>query len=186
MYLTPLYFRAGCRTFVYKWRYSPSSSPQDPIFTATSAPPPVTEGVNDPHIEMNTSLHFAGLPSIGDFDTLFEAGLVDMDRLDLDLSLLVMPSSFGEGSSLATALGMLSPFFPRWFCLLYGPPLFIFLYSVSTPDLQPPFFNCISSLAFFATSNGSSSTGISFGHPSRSSFGHHSFSDLPPKHIFIF
>lgn len=90
-----------------------SSSPQDPVFTATSAPPSVAKGVNNSHIETNTSLRSVTLGPISDSNTLSEARSVDTDMLDLGLSLLVQPSSLGEGSSLAITLGVLSPLAPR-------------------------------------------------------------------------
>lgn len=67
-----------------------------------------------------------------DPDTLFEAGSIDMGRLDLDLSFLVQPSSLGEGASMTPALGMSS------FSLLLGNLfhnrviLIMFLYSTPT------------------------------------------------------
>lgn len=136
-----------------------SSPPQYPIFTATSAPPPAIEGVGNPHIETDTSLPAIVLDPISDSDALSEAVSVDMHRLDLGLSLPLHPSSLGEGSSLATAPGMLFPFlFQMTHFSLNGKSPFIFLCSASTPDLQPPFFNWICALAFFTVISGSGST----------------------------
>lgn len=133
-------FRAVYRTPVYKWRYSPSSSPQDPVFT-TNGPPPVIEAASNPLVETNTGLPVVAFNPISDSNALSEAGSVDMDRFDLGLSLPLQPSSLDGGSSLPTALGMPFPFLFQMIRPLNGPCSFIFFCSASTPDLQPPFFN---------------------------------------------
>lgn len=90
-----------------------SSPPKDHIITATSAPPPATDVVNVPHIETNTSPQFACFGPIGDFDTLSEVGSVDMDRLNLGLSLLVQPHLLARVLRLPLFwVNPLSPFFP--------------------------------------------------------------------------
>lgn len=66
----------------------PSSLPQDPIFTTTSAPPPVTERVNNTYIETDTGLPSVALDPINDSNALSEARLVDIDKLDFGLSLI--------------------------------------------------------------------------------------------------
>lgn len=83
IYLTPLYFRAICGTPVYKCRIPPSSSPQDPVFIATSVSLSAIERVSNPQIETETSLPAIVLDLISDSDALSEVGSVDMDRLEL-------------------------------------------------------------------------------------------------------
>lgn len=83
IHLTPLYFKAICGTPVCKWRIPPSSSPQDPIFIATSVPLSTIERVSNPQKETETSLPAIALDLISDSDALSEVGLVDMDRLEL-------------------------------------------------------------------------------------------------------
>lgn len=98
-----------------------SSSPQDSIFTASSILPSATKEVNHPHTRINTSPLFPGPDPVGDPDVLSKAGSVDMDMLDLGLSLLAQSlhsGSLGEGSSLTAALSLLflSFFFHQFFC----------------------------------------------------------------------
>lgn len=98
-----------------------SSLPQDSIFTATSILPSATKEVNHPHTRINTSPLFPGPDPVGDPDVLSKAGSVDMDMLDLGLSLLTQSlhsGSLGEGSSLTAALSFLflSFFFHQFFC----------------------------------------------------------------------
>lgn len=73
-----------------------SSSPQYPVFTATSAPPLAIEGVDNPHIETDTSLPDIVLDPISDSDALSEAGSVDMHRVDLVYLFHCIPHLLGK------------------------------------------------------------------------------------------
>lgn len=72
-----------------------SSSPQGPVFTATSSLPSAVEDVNFPCTETSIGPFFPGFDPIADSDALSEAGSVDMDRLDLGISFPALPLRSG-------------------------------------------------------------------------------------------